>query len=214
MQQKTIGQKKTSTKPQNNVLETLKNVGSGVSEDIKKMGSSIGTGAVDQLLGNYPDQEDYDEYDDFANEDFYKPRRETQEKPKQQRKEIKTLFNQNEYLENQRTQREIRELTDQLKQELVAFKNTGNALVEDIKEIEKITVETLPQKPGVYHIRFLEVLLSIVRSLRLKLGESKTWLEAMMTKKKKRGSLFVHLSKRKGTQYSLSQELQTARSVQ
>jgi hypothetical protein len=35
----------------------------------------------------------------------------------------------------------------------------------------------------------------------------------MQTKKKKRGSLFLALSKKKGTQYSLSQELQATRAV-
>ncbi|MFN3393664.1 MAG: DUF5660 family protein, partial [Candidatus Thermochlorobacter sp.] len=34
---------------------------------------------------------------------------------------------------------------------------------------------------------FLEVVLNILRALRAKVGESKTWLQAMMSKKKKRG---------------------------
>ncbi len=192
MQQKTAGQsKKTPSKTQNNVLETLKNIGSSV--------------------GNYPYEDDFDY--DYEDENYYGRQRERFSKPKP-KKEVKTLFNQTEYLENQRVQGEIRELIEQIKQEIEAFKKTGNALMSDVKDIEKVTVESLPSKPGVYHVRFLETLLSIIRTLRLKIGESKTWLEALMTKKKKRGSLFAHLSKKKGTQYSLSQELQTARSVQ
>ncbi|MDO9027792.1 MAG: DUF5660 domain-containing protein, partial [Candidatus Roizmanbacteria bacterium] len=94
------------------------------------------------------------------------------------------------------------------------IKRADASLLNDIRDVEKLTINDLPEKPGIYHIRFLELVLSILRTLRAKVGESKTWLQALMSKKKKRGSLFVVRSKKQGTQYSLSQELQSSRSVQ
>lgn len=157
---------------------------------------------LEPVFGSYADR-DYQEHDRSSEQ--------TAEKP-QRRKE--TVFNFREHYERENVQRHIQELMQQIKQEIEAAKKAGSDLAQEIKEVEKMTVETLPSTPGVYHVRFLEIVLALVRTVRLKMGESKTWLEAMMSKKKKRGSLFAVRSKKMGTQYSLSQELQSARSVQ
>lgn len=133
-------------------------------------------------------------------------------KPLQRKKE--TIFNFKEHYERENVQREIHQLMQQIKQEIEAVKKGGSDLVQEVKEVEKMTIEALPAKAGIYHVRFLEIVLSLIRSVREKIGDSKTWLEAMISKKKKRGSLFAVRSKKMGTQYSLSQELQSARSVQ
>ncbi len=129
------------------------------------------------------------------------------------RKEF-SLFSYNQYYEREIVKKQIKELTEQVKKEIQLLKKAESSLLSDIKDVDKISAEQLPEKPGVYHIRFLEVILTILRSLRAKIGESRTWLQAMTSKKKKRGSLFLSLSKKKGTQFSLSQELQTTRAVQ
>lgn len=145
-------------------------------------------------------------------ESFF-PERLTRQQQKPQRKEF-TVFNYREHYEESEIKRQIKELTEMIKCEVKFIRKGNQDLLNEVRDIEKITFETLPEKPGIYHVRFLEVILSILKALRAKVGESKTWLEAMKSKKKKRGSLFMVLSKKKGTQYSLSQELQTARSVQ
>ncbi|MCX7956044.1 MAG: DUF5660 domain-containing protein, partial [Patescibacteria group bacterium] len=75
-------------------------------------------------------------------------------------------------------------------------------------------VNEISEKPGIYHVRFLEIVLNLLKALRAKVGESSSWLQAMITRKKKRSSLFSGRAKKMVTQYSLSQELQTTRSVQ
>ena len=134
-------------------------------------------------------------------------------KSKTQKKEFK-LFNFQEYYENTLIKKEIKDLTEQIKREIEFIKKADKALINEVRDIEKISVESLPVKPGIYHIRFMELVLSILKTLRAKIGESRTWLAALASKKKKRGSLFAARSKKQGTQYSLSQELQSARSVQ
>ena len=135
-----------------------------------------------------------------------------QEKKPQQRLEF-TVFKKEIHQEEYVIPREIKKLTEEIRREIAVIKQTNKALLSQVADIEKTTIQSLPDKPGIYHIRFLELLLSFLRTLRAKVGEAKTWLTAMQTKRKKRGSLFLTLSKKKGTQYSLSQELQATRSV-
>jgi len=129
------------------------------------------------------------------------------------RKEF-SLFSYQEYYEKELVRKQIKELVEQIRKEVELIKKNDKSLLTQVSDIENITLEPLPEKPGVYHIRFLEIVLRILQSLRQKISESKTWLSAMISRRKKRGSLFLALSKKKGTQYSLSQELQSARSVQ
>ncbi|MBI2641697.1 hypothetical protein HYW87_03840 [Candidatus Roizmanbacteria bacterium] len=194
---------------QNNTIETLKNLPSSVvkntANEFKKIGSGIGSGIFDQFFGNY--DQDYDRPSENLGWEKKK------KKQPQPRREF-SLFNYQEYYEKEIVKKEIRQLIDQIRKEIEFIKKSDAALLNEVKDVQKITLESLPDKPGIYHIRFLEIVLGILRTLREKIGESRTWLQAMVTKRKKRGSLFLAFSKKKGTQYSLSQELQSARSVQ
>jgi len=153
---------------------------------------------------------DFDDYSSFSER---KIGQKEQNVSKSIRKEF-SLFSYQEYHEKELVKKQIKELVDQIRKEIELIKKADKSLLAQVSDIEKITVEQLPEKPGIYHIRFLEIVLRILQSLRQKIGESKTWLSVLISRKKKRGSLFLALSKKKGTLYSLSQELQTARSVQ
>lgn len=154
----------------------------------------------------------FGQYSDGGVDEYSGGRAEKQAERPQRRKE--TVFNFREHYERENVQRQIQELMQQIKLEIEEVKKADASLLQEVRDIEKMSVEALPAKAGIYHVRFLEILLSLLRTVRSKISESKTWLEAMMSKKKKRGSLFATRSKKMGTQYSLSQELQSARSVQ
>ena len=130
-----------------------------------------------------------------------------------QRREF-SIFDYQQYYEKEIIKKEISQLTDQIKKELESIKKADASLLQDVKDVQRLALESTPDNPGIYHIRFFEIILSILRTLRVKIGESRTWLAAMVSKKKKRGSLFSFRSKKQGTLYSLSQELQSARSIQ
>lgn len=202
--QKSGSIKKTSTNlPFKNPLETLRDLGTDTAKNTADAFGKIGGGMLDQFFGGYED----DENENDAQESFNK------EAKKPQKKENR-IFNYNEYYEDTLVKKQIKELTEQIKKEIEALKKADASLIQEVKDIEKLSINELPEKPGIYHVRFLEIVLSILRVLRAKVGESKTWLQALMSRKKKRGSLFAVRSKKAGTQYSLSQELQSARSVQ
>ena len=119
-----------------------------------------------------------------------------------------TLFN---YHEDIFVKKRVEKLMIEVRQEIEALQKANQSFEAKIKEIEKIALQPLPKNPGIYHIRFFEIILKILKSMRAKIGESRTWLEALSSKKKKRGSLFAFRAKKKGTQYSLSEELKLTR---
>lgn len=195
--------KKTSLGSKKNPLETLTDLTSSTAKKTLSDFGEIGGGIFDAFLGGQKDEHD-DEFEDF----FPKNR---QEQKQQAKRKEGNLFDYTHYHEKEVVKREITSLTEEIKRELASFKNEASALVKDAG---KLAVEPVAEKPGIYHVRFLELIRSLLREMRAKVGESRTWLAAMVSKKKKRGSLFAVRGKEKGTQYSLSQELSNARSVQ
>lgn len=163
------------------------------------------------LDGNNFDQF-FDNYNQDENE-FGNYEKIEEKKAKKDQKKFK-IFDYQQYSETTLIKKQISELTELIKKEIGLLKKDNSSLLNEVEDIENLTINALPEKPGIYHVRFLEIVLSMIRHIRAKVGESKTWMDAMITKKKKRGSLFATRSKNKGTQYSLSQELQSARNVQ
>lgn len=124
-----------------------------------------------------------------------------------------TLFNFRE-VEDRRQISEIKEVIEAIKTEIKAIRQSGESLSEELSDVENIVINEKTEKSSVYTLKFLEVVLSLLRTIRMKVGESRTWLDAMMSKKAKRGSLFSSRSKKHGTQYSMSEEMKVTRSTQ
>lgn len=124
-----------------------------------------------------------------------------------------TIFKNSDHYEAKVVPQQLSELMNQLKVEIAEIKKRNQEMIAEVAQIEKETLKSLPTKAGIYHVRFAEILLEMLRGLRAKMGEANNWMMAMMSKKKKRGSAFAVQSKKKGTQYSMSQELSNARSV-
>lgn len=124
-----------------------------------------------------------------------------------------TVFSQREHYESNVKPQEIEQLMSEVRREVQDIKARNQSVISEVEEVERHTLQSIPEKPGIYHVRFLELILQFLRGLKQKVGEANTWLEAMQSKRAKRGSAYTARSKKKGTQYSMSQELQTARNV-
>jgi predicted membrane chloride channel (bestrophin family) len=109
-------------------------------------------------------------------------------------------------------QREIEQAKEVIKQEVKRLAKMNVQMNEKLLTLQQMTLDQ-SEKKGVYYVRFMELMTELVRTLVAQVSESNTWLEAMISKKKKRGSLFAARSKNQGTQYSMSQELSIARST-
>lgn len=190
-----------------NPLEAITDLGSSTVKNTAKAISDIGGGMFDQLLGRYNEENDDEKSKKLTSEQIIK-------EAKKQLKKENRVFSYQEYYETTLIKREIAQLTEMIRKEIEVIKKSNASLLAEVKDVEKLAINELPEKPGIYHVRFLEIVLSLLRTLRAKVGESHTWLQAFISRKKKRGSLFATRSKKKGTAYSLSQELQNARSVQ
>ena len=71
-------------------------------------------------------------------------------------------------------------------------------------EFKEVTMETVPAKPGVYHVNFFEWLFSLIKGIREKIEDSCVWLRAFQSKKSKRG--YWAMFKKHGTSFGLSSE--------
>lgn len=199
---------KKTTPSYKNPLEAISDVGSNVVKNTAKAVGDIGSGMLDQLLGTYSNNnEEENKQNQLTSEQIIK-------EAKKQLKKENRVFSYQEYYETTLIKREIAQLTEMIRKEIEAIKKSNASLLNEVKDVEKLAINELPEKPGIYHVRFLEIVLSLLKTLRAKVGESHTWLQAFISRKKKRGSLFAVRSKKQGTAYSLSQELQNARSVQ
>ena len=201
--------KQNSGQLQASALESLKDFGTSTVKNVGSSFKDLGTGMLDQFFGGFED----DDNEELMGKEFSPPSSKEQKASPKAKKEA-NIFSYNEYHESVLVKQEIRQLVEQIRKEIQYIRKADKSLLNEVKDIEKIAIDSLPEKPGVYHVRFLEIILRTLQLLRQKMGESKTWMQALMSKKKKRGSLFAIRSKKAGTQYSLSQELSNARSVQ
>ncbi len=190
-----------------NTVESLKDLGTSIGKNVVDSFQDLGRGMFDQAFGSFsPSHETQEHVDPNSAEN-----QELNKKPLQREK---NLFNYQAHHESTVITEQIKQLIAQIRQEIDYIKKADKALLNEVSDIQKISLESVSEKPGIYHVRFLEIVLRTLRLLREKIGESKTWMQALISKKKKRGSLFATRSKKSGTQYSLSQELSSARSVQ
>lgn len=134
-------------------------------------------------------------------EQFFGPRnlegfQKKETKPRVPKQEFK-LFDKAEYQERENTTSQIKELLNQINQEVKAIKSADSALLGKIQDAEKIAIENITENQGAYNIRFLELIVSYLRTVKQKIGESSTWFDALKTKAKKRGSLLQTYQRKK-----------------
>lgn len=182
-----------------NTAESLSGLGSSMVQNAGSAMRDIGLGMFDQILNNRPQER-------------------PPQSPEQQRRlpERKPLINKskpehNVFNFNQEQEvRTIRELTEQIRREVKAMKQMEQTIANDIKDIEKLALEQMPEgSVGIYHVRFLEIVLSIMKSLRAKINESHIWMQALTSRRKRRG--YKSNSADLGNKYTQSDELKAAR---
>lgn len=116
----------------------------------------------------------------------------------------------------QEEQRQLDEVYKELEQEIKRYEMQQQKMDENIEKLKKLIIaeRTTKYKKGKYAFTVAEIGRMIMKTALINLSDSNNWLEAVITKRKKRGSLFAARSKKQGTQYSMSQEISISRSVQ
>lgn len=194
------GQKAPQQQAIKNPLESLRDIGYDAAKTAGSSLGDLGTGIFDQLLGV------------DSSESKYKPegiQHKQEKKPSYMpRREFKTIWS----IQQEQENRAIRQLLEQIKREIKMLRQADAALLREVKDIDNLTIDLPEGISGIYHVRFLELVISILKTIRLKVNESRTWLAAFKGKSNKKG--FKALSKKKGTSFSMSQEHAVSRSVQ
>lgn len=116
----------------------------------------------------------------------------------------------------QEEQRQLDAIYEELEREIKRYAEAQNKLDQNIINLQKLIIEerTNKRKSGAYAFSIAEIGKMILKTALINVSDSNNWMEALMSKRKKRGSLFATRSKKQGTQYSMSQELSLTRSVQ
>lgn len=102
---------------------------------------------------------------------------------------------------------EVKKLVQQIKREILALERNQKGLLSDAA---RITMDALPEKPGIYHIRFLEWVLRTIHDLRIKVSESGNWFAMLSGKRSKMG--YHGMAKKHGTSFTMSGERSVSQS--
>ncbi len=202
-------QSKSKTKQKSSDLvelerSSVKDTLSSFSTDtLRKSGQAfteIGKGMFEQLMG----------LSEQAEKQQKMEKKQETELPK--KLERRSLFNFTEMMERRQIQ-EIQTLLKQVRQEVDAIKSADAAMMNEVKDIDNMTLLSLSERPGIYHVRILEVFVKLLRSIRVKISESSMWLRVARGKQSG-GNLFKARSSKMGGNYANSAEHSIARSTQ
>lgn len=190
---------------ENDAETSLTGLGTSMVKNIGQSFGDIGSGIFDGLTGALPNYED-----DFNREG---QGQKTPEAQQPRRQEMFRVYDHRK-IEEDRQINEVKQLIQAIKDEVKMLKQSSESMSQEVSDVQNIIINEKGNKSDIYTIRFLEVVLNLLRSIRMKVGESRTWMDALTSKKAKRGSLFAARSKKQGTQYSQSEEMKVTRNTQ
>lgn len=102
-------------------------------------------------------------------------------------------------------QKALEQQIGKIMQELAAeVKRLEQQTAELTGEVRAITVDTMPAKPGAYHLNYFEWVISMLRDLRKRINESRMWLSLWSKKKQQKG--YWAMFKKHGTSFAMSDE--------
>lgn len=87
---------------------------------------------------------------------------------------------------------------------LIELKSLGESSKELKEQVEILTVEQAPEEVGVYHVSFVEKLLSSIQEFRESVDDGLAWFKALRIKKASRQ--YGALAKKGGTSFTLANE--------
>lgn len=96
---------------------------------------------------------------------------------------------------------EMRAKMDELRIEIANLAKSSKELQAVVKDV---SLNTLPQTPGKLHVNFFEWILLQIKTVRIRVENSASWLSAVTGKRSKKD--FWSLAKSHGTSFSLSGE--------
>lgn len=184
-------QKKQPILPVNdNVIESLRAVGTGVGKTVAKdVVGKIAMDALTTIFSGAPRQGEL-----RPNEAVQLGREQEQVPRAQARPEFVRPM-------------PVREDERALKKQMEAVRQELKLLASSVKQLNfevSKAIQDIPVNPGIYHLNFMDRLRSVLRTLREGIEDSGTWLRLTTSRKQKKG--FWGMYKKHGTKFGLSSE--------
>ncbi|HUW21775.1 MAG TPA: DUF5660 family protein [Candidatus Bathyarchaeia archaeon] len=181
-----------------NFLESLKDIGSGFGQSVKKdVLGGVTKNSFDQMFGRSPQSSfsgSESSSEKFAS-DF-----ERKEKFKWSGQDFTNIRTQERVI-FKKAEEEVKLQIQAIRSELIKLVQGTQELAKEVK----IAAMQAPLEPGVYHLTFLEKLREFIIFMRKNISESRHWLALCNQKSKKRNYYWGQVRK-SGTQFMLSQE--------
>lgn len=177
-------------------IEALRGIGQGV---LGSLGSDLGLGMIqggkDQIVG-YKEEEEEQSGELIEGEeiDLRKP-------------DIDPGINYRQeilHTEKKIAQEDQQQLSAKIEQIIVELKRLASSSKILEVQFRQVTVEQRIVNPGKYHVSFFEWVLAIVKSARIRVEDSGSWLALFKSKKAQRQ--YWNMFKKHGTTFGLSNE--------
>lgn len=186
--------KKQAAFANDSILESLRNIGSGVGKTVARdVVGKIGGDTLASLFGALPKRGEITPDRPFSGR--YEPQVRPQPRPEVPQ----------QLIENEKVivQRQLEGIRAELKALVASVKNLHQEMQKAIEEV--------PVDPGIYHVNFFERLRAILKILREQIEDSRSWLALWNNRKQKKH--FWGLYKKHGTKFGLSSERTLATSA-
>jgi len=174
-----------------NVIESLRNLGGGVGKTVTKdVVGKIATDALTSIFTNTPKEGELrpNQAVDLRSEQDQAPRAAA----------VRQEFVRTAPLREDETA--LRQQVEAVRQELKMLASSVKQLNAEISQ----AINDIPVNPGIYHLNFMDRLRSILKTLREKIEDSGTWLALTTSRKQKKG--YWGKYKKHGTTFGLSSE--------
>ena len=196
-----IAQQNQKKKPQiyrnDNVLESLRGVGSSVGKTIvKDVIAQSGADMLRSILGGTPQSGELKQNQTI---EFAKT---PEVQPSVQPRKIESR-----QTRPSSDEQEVKKKIEAIRGELKALSQSIRSLRQEISK----TIMEVPVDPGIYHLNFFDHLRSYLTTMKQEIDDSRTWLMAFNTCKAKKG--YWGQFKKHGTSFGMSSERSIATSA-
>jgi hypothetical protein len=198
---------------QANTLETLKDLGSGVTKSVKEdLLAPMSKDFFNQLFKSRMSQKSYNGEirpgEEVKMNSVLSGQREKEEKLRAQVSMERRLREEDQAVFMQKSQ-ELKVQLQAIMQEVQAIAQATPKLAQELQ----IAAMQAPVNPGVYHVRFFEKMLDFMKAFRKNANEASAWLHAVNSRGKKGGNVWGNNYKKGKGSYLLSAEHYLQRSA-
>ena len=187
-----VQKKKQASYTNDSVLESLRDLGSGVTKTVTKdVIGRVASDALSSLFGQptggdfKPRQPVVESFPDINPNRLSQVRRPEVYKP---------------FVADRREEPGVKEKVAEVRAQLVGLAATIKKFNRDVER----AVEEIPARPGIYHLNFLERLRGVIMILKQQIEDSGSWLALWSQRKQKKQ--YWGLYKKHGTSFGLSSE--------